>query len=134
MVLKKNLPVTTSSVFDFTVPRRNHSYQYRMVLKKKLARYNIICLRLHNSPPKSQLSIADGIKKKTCPLQQHLSSTSQFPARILAGPRKRLMIRECLYRVSFLEKSILPMRRSVLNGPLGPWALGPGPRAQDKGS
>ena len=34
---------------------------------------------------------------------------------------QRLMIRECLYRVSFLEKSILPMRRSVLNGPLGPW-------------
>jgi hypothetical protein len=37
------------------------------------------------------------------------------------------MIREGLYRVSFLEKNILPMRRSVLNGPLGPWSLGPGP-------
>ncbi len=51
-------PTTAAFFFDFTIPRRIHNYQKRMVLKKKLARYNIICLRLHNSPPNSQFSIA----------------------------------------------------------------------------
>ena len=50
MVLKKHLPASVTIILDFTILQR-----------------------IHNCPR------ADGIKKKTCPLQQQLSLTSQSP-------------------------------------------------------
>ena len=50
MVFKKSLPSTAAITLDFTIPQQ-----------------------IHNRPR------ADGIEKKTCPLQQQAPSTSQFP-------------------------------------------------------